>query len=172
VKKKIYEIFPDLYVQEPNWNILYEEKKKTVLQLIAREGAPLLSGVQEVLRILEKKGKKRCVVTHSLQELVSLIRERNPSLQSIPHWITREQYNRPKPFPDSYLKAVELYGAPKDRIIGFEDTVRGWNALQSASIQGIVISSVLGEEFHSYLVSKNVPIYSSFLDLLRIEHLN
>ena len=73
----------------------------------------------------------RCVVTNSNLAMINSIRARIPVFGSIQHWITREDYEKPKPDPECYLKAIALYGKKGDRIIGFEDSVRGLTSLEA-----------------------------------------
>src|SRR5581483_5968221 len=115
----IYKTFPKLQKEEPNWKVLYAEKKRAFLDILQKESAPLLEGVETILKALERANKKRCVVTHSPKELVDLLRKQNPILHSIPNWITREDYTHPKPHPDGYLLAIERFAEKEDRIIGF-----------------------------------------------------
>lgn len=132
LRDAIYAEFPSLYAQEPNWDVLYAEKKQAYLNCLKTGKLQLMPGVETLLIALEKAGIKRCVVTNSLKEQIDFIKAGLPVLQTIPHWITRESYSRPKPNPDSYLKALELFKETGDRIIGFEDTSRGLRALKDA----------------------------------------
>jgi HAD superfamily hydrolase (TIGR01509 family) len=166
LKWEIYRLFPALFQQEPNWSVLYQEKKRACLEILFKGDLELLPGVEKMLVLLEKLGKRRCVVTHSLSELTNAAKSQIHVLQTIPYWVTREQYQHPKPAPDPYLEAVRLYAKPEDRIIGFEDTVRGWKSLQAASIQGVVVSSILSDEFTKYLQERKALIYRSFEELL------
>ena len=84
-----------------------------------------MPGVEKLLRALEAAKIRRCVVTHSALAQTALIRSKIPVLQTLPQWITREDYEKPKPNPECYLKAIQLYGKMGDRIVGFEDSVRG-----------------------------------------------
>ena len=88
-----------------------------------------------------------------------------PILRSLPNWITREDYKRAKPAPDGYLVAKARYTKPGDKIIGFEDTVRGWKALHSAGIEGVVVSSCLTPAFQKELEPYQVLQVSSFSEL-------
>ncbi len=115
------------------WDLLYQEKRKSYLNLLQTGQLELMPGVEKVLLDLERRGAKRCVVTHSVLEHVQLIRAQLPMLNTIPHWITREDYEHPKPHPECYLKAIALFGEPNDRIVGFEDSLRGLQALQATS---------------------------------------
>ena len=136
LKEGLYAQFPDL---EPNWNILYAEKKQAYLELLAAGQLKLMPGVSPLLKALEKENIRRCVVTNSPLEQTLLIRSKAPVLNSIPKWVTREDYEKPKPDPECYLRAIQLYGQSGDRIIGFEDSVRGLQALQRTPALAVLI---------------------------------
>ncbi len=135
-KEALYVSIPDL---EPNWQVLYEEKKAAYLELILTGKVELMPGAEKLLKALRESNARRCVVTHALFEQVLLIRAKIPILESLPKWITREDYEKPKPNPECYLKAIALYGKPGDRIIGFEDSVRGLKALKETPALPILI---------------------------------
>lgn len=139
IAEAIYATFPELFSQQPDWNILYAEKKEAYLDLLKEGRIKLMPGVDQFLQALSQRKIKRCVVTNSLEEHVKLIRSALPILDTIPVWITREQYDRPKPAPDGYLKAIELLADVGDRIIGFEDTYRGIQSLMGTAATPILI---------------------------------
>jgi HAD superfamily hydrolase (TIGR01509 family) len=126
-------------VPDWDWKEIYEGKKEAYLELLNTGKVELMPGAEKLLRKLEKEGIQRSVVTHSILAHVAPIRARIEALQSIPHWITREDYEQPKPSPDGYLKAIELFGKKGDRIIGFEDSIRGLKALQGTSALPVLI---------------------------------
>jgi beta-phosphoglucomutase len=136
LSEALYTAFPDL---EPNWQVLYEEKKQAYLNLLVSGKVELMPGVERLLRELATAKIRRCVVTNSLLSQTQLISAQLPILQTIPHWITREDYEKPKPDPDGYLRAIALWSCPGDRIIGFEDTIRGLKALQQTSALPVLI---------------------------------
>ncbi len=164
-ERHIYAAFPKLQQEEPNWAVLYAEKKSAYLRLLQEEPAPLLPGAEALLTLLAKAQKKRAVVTHSAKELVTLLRKQNPILDTIPHWFTREDYSQPKPAPDGYLKAIAALAAPQDKIIGFEDSLRGMNSLMATPAKPIFINSI-DEETKKYFREKGVATFSSFTELL------
>jgi beta-phosphoglucomutase len=100
-----------------------------------------MPGVEDLLNHLQKHHIARCVVTNSFRQQVELIRSKLPLLNTIPHWITREDYKNPKPHPEGYLKAIELYGKKGGKVVGFEDTVRGLEALRQTSALPVLICS-------------------------------
>lgn len=146
LQEAIYAHFPDLKKQEPNWSVLYAEKKQAYRELLKERGAGLMPGAELLLKELERAGIKRCVVTHSPSEQIAQIRLQNPILDSIPHWITREDYEKPKPSPECYQKAIALLKEPGDRIIGFEDSPRGLRALLGTEAEGVMVSDVFPQK--------------------------
>lgn len=137
--KELYEKFPLLYKMEPSWNVLYQEKKEIIVNLLKMGKATLMPGVKELLEAIEKANITRVVVTHSPLELVEAARVHNPVLRTIPHWITRHDYNHPKPDSECYLKAISLFSKGEDGIIGFEDTPRGMKALLGTRAKPVLI---------------------------------
>jgi HAD superfamily hydrolase (TIGR01509 family) len=135
-REALYAEIPDL---EPNWNILYAEKKEAYLSLLASGKVELMPGVAPLLKALDQAKIRRCVVTNSILDHTKLIRARIPLLDTLPKWITREDYEQAKPSPECYLKAIELYGKRGDKIIGFEDSVRGLKALQKTPALPVLI---------------------------------
>jgi beta-phosphoglucomutase len=161
----IYKEFPDLYKMEPNWELLYAEKKREYLALLHRSPVPLFPGVAQFLRLLEAKNKPRCVVTHSGRSLVDVISAKNPILQSIPHWFAREDYNAPKPSPDGYLKAIATLASDDTPVIGFEDSIRGMRALLATRAEAILVNGMEAET-RALFANEGVPTYSSFEEIL------
>ncbi len=135
------------------WDKLYEEKKQIYTQLIEKENVALMPGVDQLLTALKKHAIKRVVVTHSAREHIEKIKEKQPLLKTIPHWITREDYSKPKPDPECYQLAVKCYALPEDRIVGFEDSPRGLKALMGTRAEAHLVSEYfthldLGGNFH------------------------
>lgn len=141
LKEQIYESLPGLYQAEPSWETLYAYKRQQVLELLESGATGLMPGVAELLQVLQQFNIKRCVVTHSPQALVDILRRQHPILNTIPHWITREHYTQPKPHPEGYLTAIQKYAHPHDKIIAFEDTPRGIEALLQTPAKPILIST-------------------------------
>ena len=166
LRKEIYADFPDLYEKESNWAVLYAEKKLAYQKIIQEGHVELMPGVDKVLTLLKEKGIRSCVVTNSFFEQIVEIRSQIPLLQTLDNWITREDYQSAKPAPDPYIAARKKYARPGDRIIGFEDSVRGWQSLEAAGVEGIVISSCLHSSFQEQLVKKKVLSFSSFNEFL------
>jgi beta-phosphoglucomutase len=135
-----YQTFPELVDKQPDWQALRRERRELYMDIIRREKLNLMPGVASLLETLKSKEIKRCVVTNSTADEVAIIKGKLPLLQSIPLWVTREQYRNPKPDPESYLKAIELLKREDDRAIGFEDSLKGFRALQGTLAVPVLIS--------------------------------
>lgn len=166
LRDQIYTTLPELKAQYPIWEVLYKQKKQAVIDLINEGAVHMMPGAATLLEMLEKAKIKRCVVTHSPDELISAVRKKNPVLETIPHWITRENYTHPKPHPECYQIAIAKLAAPDDQVIGFEDTPRGLKALMGTKAQPFLICQANYPEIPSFIESgvKHYPTLEAFLD--------
>lgn len=144
-----------------DWDSLYAEKKKIYLDLLQGGELKLMPGVEELLKELARASTKRCVVTHSPKEQIEAIKHALPLLKTIPVWITREDYEDPKPAPDAYLKAIELLADPGDQMIGFEDSLRGIRALQGTVAMPVLICDSTHPQMEEEVL-KGIAHYHSF----------
>ena len=125
-------------IKEKGWETFYLEKQETYQILLETTQLYLMPGAAKMLEIVEKMKKPFCVVTNSTIKQVEKVKTCLPSLKKIPLWITREDYLKAKPAPDSYLKAIQLLQI-EGKKLGFEDSLRGIRALQKAKIDPILI---------------------------------
>jgi len=144
-------------LEQEHYENFYEDKKKLYQELLLSDHLSLMDGVDRMLKLV--KDKPHAVVTNSNRLQTEMIKKALPILESIPLWITREDYTEPKPAPDSYRKALEKL--PRGRAIGFEDSLKGINALKSADITAVCIKPPLypSVDGASYL-------FESFTELL------
>ncbi|NGX44030.1 MAG: Beta-phosphoglucomutase [Candidatus Anoxychlamydiales bacterium] len=164
LKDGIYAFFSDLFEKEPNWDVLRKEKNAIYIDLLKSSKIDLMPGVEKLLYEIEKQDIKRCVVTNSSKPMADMIIAKQPLLKSINHWITREDYEKPKPYPDGYLKAITLFGKKGDRIIGFEDSLRGIKALEQTPAQSVLIGPLLDPKTDS-IITNDVLHFQSFEEI-------
>jgi beta-phosphoglucomutase len=139
LEQMVYTQFPQLLIEEPRWKVLYAEKKQAYIELLHSGAVQPMPGVEPFLIGLQRLGINRCVVTHSACDLADIIRKQLPILNTIPYWFTRESYEHPKPHPDGYQRAIAGLAKQGDRVIGFEDTPRGLEALRGTSATRVLI---------------------------------
>ena len=141
--------FPQLFARSSQ-DVLYLEKKEIYQELLQKSSLNLMPGVKALLQALAKSNALSAVVTNSTRSQIELIRKALPILDVIPLWITREDYMLAKPAPDGYLLAIEKLGKKK-RIVGFEDTIKGIQALQSAKVDAVLVASKVPEETKGFI---------------------
>lgn len=137
LRDAIYAAHPGL---DEDWARLYAQKQENYARLIAEGQAALMPGAGELIERLASEKKRCCVVTNSSKRQTQMLASFLPVLKNIPYWVVREDYERPKPDPQCYLRAIELYAKPADRIVGFEDSLRGWEALRKAGALPVCVS--------------------------------
>ncbi len=162
--KQLYACFPQLQLQEPNWNVLYAEKKQAVHKLFVEGVVQLMPGAAALLQLLQKTNTLHCVVTHSANDLIQALRRQHPILDAIPVWITREHYTHPKPHPECYIKAIQQLAKPNEKVIGFEDTPRGVRALLGSRAQPVLICQASYPEIPDF-IKAGVIHYPSLSDI-------
>lgn len=168
LKNEIYKRFPKLLQEEPDWKVLYEEKKAAYMHLLGQGSLQLLPGVKEVLEALKQKGIKRAVVTNSTKAQTELIKKALPVLATIPLWITREDYKAPKPDPECYRKAIEWLVEKGDSAIGFEDSTRGIQALLGAGVKNVVLICPPDHPQLEHEALPDVPYFTSFEEIEKL----
>ncbi len=162
LEEQIYATFPKLKEEEPDWSVLYEEKRQALFHIYHNDPIPIMEGVEDVLLRLKELDKKRCVVTHSDRDVVKAIRLKNPVLDTIPNWIVREDYSQPKPSPECYIQAIKTLANNGDRVVGFEDTPRGLKALMGSTATPVMITRESYPEMDD-IRKKGVQVFSSFI---------
>lgn len=161
IKNALLRECPDLFGQGLSWELLAAEKKEVYTEFLSSRSLTLMPGVKDVLHALDRNNCPRCVVTNSSREDVEKIKKVLPALQSIPYWITRNDYALPKPSPEGYRKAIAHYALPEWKMIGFEDSYKGFKALSQTPAHPVLlcpatrdyISACLamgGEHFESF----------------------
>jgi beta-phosphoglucomutase len=131
--------YPHIFEEGFSKEEFYEEKRQIYIEMLQQTPLKLMDGAEHLLDVLVARELKRAVVTNSPKVQIEMIKKALPVLQKIPLWITREDYSEPKPSPEGYLKAISLLARPGDRIVGFEDTLKGLRALLAAGVDAMLI---------------------------------
>lgn len=132
-------VYPHIFQEGPPMQELYEEKKRLYVEILKKSSLKLMEGAEALLGLLDAHKIKCAVVTNSPKAQIEIIKIAIPALERIPLWITREEYVHAKPSPEGYLKAIAMLAEPGDRIIGFEDSLKGLQALIAAGADAIFI---------------------------------
>ena len=88
------------------------------------------------------------LVTSSTREYIDVIERKTGYLRFFDAVITREQYQRSKPDPESYLLALTALGMKPEDCLVIEDTLRGLNAARAAGIPCLIIPNSFTRHQH------------------------
>jgi HAD superfamily hydrolase (TIGR01509 family) len=116
-----------LTLNENEFNIFKKEKR----QLMKDEQISFTKNSDEFITFLINNNFNFCVVTNTNKETIEIFKIKLPLLNNIKNWISREDYNLPKPDSECYEVAKQLYYKNEKYIVGFEDSVVGYNALKN-----------------------------------------
>ena len=92
-----------------------------------------IPGVEQTLESLKDR-YIMAVVTSSLREHFEIIHRRTGYRRFFNLVLTREDYNKSKPEPEPYLKALELLAIDPDKVVVVEDSERGVIAAKRAGL--------------------------------------
>lgn len=156
--------FPELGKLNVPWSTLYKEKQERIHSLLVSSPPGLMKGAADLLGYLQTHSIPHCVVTHSPDTLVELVKQRHEVLRKIPHWITRHDYTKPKPDPECYELAIRNF-AKGGKAIGFEDSPRGLAALRQTTAEPVLITRIPYPELEE-LGREGVSIFPSLLKFM------
>lgn len=160
-QEALIQLFPETRAFFPSY---FLDRDRCYHDLLSCEQIQLMPGVETFLSLLE--GKCLGVVTNSSKESTLRIRKEYPVLECMQFWITREEYARPKPAPDSYRLAWNRFVREGDHVIGFEDSVKGLQALAGIPATMVAINAERSLEQTQSLFPGKEYYYFPSLELL------
>ncbi|MBN1781714.1 HAD family phosphatase [bacterium] len=105
---------------------------------LLKQGVRVFPGVEETLRFFHGKIAMG-LVTSSPRPYFDVIHRQTGFLPFFNLILTREDYEKAKPDPEPYLKALERSGLEPGECVVIEDTKRGLEASRAAGIPCIII---------------------------------
>ncbi len=141
------ELFRDLYLTRSTgaWHLiphvnsestdisnLRNERNAMYIEIL-QTGDFSIPGVEQTLKSLKDR-YIMAVVTSSLREHFEIIHRRTGYQRFFNMVLTREDYNKSKPEPEPYLKALELLAIDPDKVVVVEDSERGVIAAKRAGL--------------------------------------
>ena len=136
-------------IRNEKYDLMYKHIKKS-------KTIQLMPGMEIFLNYIEKFNINHCVVTNTSIKAINLYREHFPILNKLKNWVTRENYNLPKPNSECYKYAINKYNKNEKYILGFEDSIVGYKALKEVTDK---IYIIIGEEKINYNIFKKKDVY-------------
>jgi HAD superfamily hydrolase (TIGR01509 family) len=100
----------------------------------------VVGGAQEVLQALHGRFRMG-VVTSTRREHFEIVHSKSGLMQYLDFVIAHGDYRQSKPFPDSYLTALERYRVQPSKCIVIEDSERGLAAARAAGLECMILHS-------------------------------
>jgi hypothetical protein len=119
------------FLTNADFDIIKQEKKRTLLE--SKTPIDFMKNAEKLIEYIRKYNINHAVVTNTNIDIVNFFKSKVPLLNSLSNWITREDYNIPKPDPECYEFAFKKYGKGEPYIIGIENNILGYNSLKNVT---------------------------------------
>ena len=124
----------DSYLKEKydttDFNRIKKEKLEWMLKM---NDVKFMKNADTFINTINELGINHCVVTNTNKVVVDHFREKLPLLNKLKNWITREDYDLPKPNSECFELAIKRYKGEEKYIIGFENSEVGYNSLRQVT---------------------------------------
>jgi HAD superfamily hydrolase (TIGR01509 family) len=146
------------------------DRMEMAVEYVTREseynkGLPLLPGVENVILTAGSLGIKLGIATSASRAWIDEHLGRRNLLDRFDAIVCVEDTSRHKPFPDPYLKAVEILECSPDEAIAVEDSPNGIKAAKSAGLFTVAVPnpvthSLVGDDADLLLGTlADIPLY-------------
>ena len=106
---------------------IYKLKQKYYENMIKTEDITFIKGAYNFLKKIVELEKCFIIVTNTSAKFLNIFREKYPILKNAHNVFTKDLFIHRKPHPECYLRIKYLY--PREKKIGFEDSLTGMSAL-------------------------------------------
>ena len=146
--KKVFEKYNKDFLNIEEWNNIIQNdnidnylitifSKETIyiikqqkLEYLREEPIIFTNNSEIFLKYLIENDFNFCIVTNTNKKTVELFKDKLPLLNEIKQWIYRDDCILPKPDGECYEVAKQKYYKNEKYMIGFEDSMVGYNALK------------------------------------------
>jgi len=109
---------------------------------LLQRGVRVMTGIEETLRDL-RDDVRMGVVTSSRQDHFDIIHKQTGLLRYFDFVLTHADFEKAKPDPECYLRAIDRFEVDVDTALVVEDTERGLQAATDAGLRCVVIPNSL-----------------------------
>jgi len=151
---------------------LLERQHANKLKLLKEIQLETISGIDELILDLQKKGIAIALASSSSREFIELVLEKLGITECFQVIVSGDEVEKGKPEPDIFLKAAELLKVAPENCIVLEDAEHGVNAAKKAGMKCIgfinpnsgnqdlskadkIVSTLVGLEYESLYESGN-----------------
>lgn len=135
------EVLVEKFTLDVDPAVLYAAKMDATNLYLETQAYPLMPGAREAMQFFHEQGLAIAVVTGSAREGVASTVNRHKLGTYVSAMVSRDDVEKTKPAPDSYLLAAERLGFKPEECLAIEDTYNGSLAAHRAGIDCIGVSS-------------------------------
>ncbi|XP_058085733.1 haloacid dehalogenase-like hydrolase domain-containing protein Sgpp [Magnolia sinica] len=133
------------HVLFPDWDLKrslkFMDDKETMFRRLASKQLKPVNGLHKLCKWIEDRGLKRAAVTNAPRENAELMISILGLSKFFELLVVGGECERAKPFPDPYLKAIEMIKASPDHTFVFEDSVSGIKAGVAAGMRVVGLTT-------------------------------
>jgi beta-phosphoglucomutase len=115
------------YLENSDFEKLKQNKYEEILNT---RNIEMIKNADSFIDFIKEYDINHAVVTHTDRVIVDHFKMQVPELNALDNWIVREDYVKPKPDPECYRLALDMYAPSEKNIIGFENSKHGMQALR------------------------------------------
>ncbi|EPS67768.1 hypothetical protein M569_07008 [Genlisea aurea] len=130
-------LFPDDYER----GLRFLEDKEDMFRRLIKDKIEPIKGLYKVTKWIEDRGLKRAAVTNAPRENAELMISMLGLSDFFQAVVLGCDCEHPKPFPDPFLKALDLLNVSKDHTFVFEDSVSGITAGVAAGLPTVGLTT-------------------------------
>ncbi|KAL6985828.1 hypothetical protein U1Q18_019200 [Sarracenia purpurea var. burkii] len=150
--------FPDDHQQ----GLKFTDEKEAMFRRLEKDKLKHVKGLYKLKKWVEDRGLKHAAVTNDPRENAELMISDLSLSDFFDFVILGSECEHGKPFPDAYLKALELLKVSKDHTFIFEDSVSGIKAGVAAAMP--VVGLTTGNPEHLLMEAKPAFLIRDFED--------
>lgn len=138
-RKDSSKILAEKYGKDVPIEKIYEEKDREMLKFICENGAPVKTGVYELLEFLNERGYKVALATSSLRKKTIDLLEKAGIRDKFKAIVCGDDVVKSKPDPEIFLRAARELEADPQKCIVLEDSPVGVKAAYNGGMLAINI---------------------------------
>lgn len=151
-------LFPDDHQR----GIKFTDDKEAMFRRLAKDKMQAVNGLYKLKKWIQDRGLRRAAVTNAPRENAELVISTLGLSDFFEFVIFGSECEHAKPYPDPYLKALELLKVSKDHTFIFEDSVSGIKAGVAAGMP--VVGLLTGNPEHFLMEAKPAFLIKNFED--------
>lgn len=150
-----------VYVNEDRLKEIIEKKRELYRELAAGN-VRVYPGVKDTIRLLSDHGIKLALVSGSNRISVMKVLEEVSLASAFDAIVTGADTERGKPYPDPYLKGMQMIGISKENCVVIENAPLGIKSAKAAGVDYVLaVTTTLPEEY----LREADDIMPSFVDI-------